>query len=238
MPHAEIGEDRVTIRRIRRTIYEPDGRYAVAYHDRSYRLDELESVWLGVQHFASWEGVAHTFVSFGFEGGDYLAISVESRRREGEAFSPLAGLFKQYGLIYIVGDEREVIGQRALFSSDPIYLYPIKARREQIRAMFLTMLHRANRLAEQPEFYNTLTNNCANNIVRSFNQIAPLHISPYSPRIIFPGYSGRLAYDQGLIDTAEPFENLQARARINDAARAAAQAEDFSERIRAALNRP
>ena len=82
-----------------------------------------------------------------------------------------------------------------------------------------------------------LTNNCTTNIVESFNQIAPTHIDTYSLRIIFPGYSGRVAYDQGLIDTDDSFEQFHARARINELARAAAEAKDFSQRIRAKLQR-
>ena len=232
MPRAEFNGDRITIRNIRNTVYGEDGDYEVQHYDQTFELSELESVWFGVHHFLFWKGVAHTFISFGFKDGNYLAISVESRRREGEGFSSLAGLFKQYGLIYIIGDERDVIGRRSLYGKDPIYLYPIKANRKQMRAMLLLMLRRADRLAKEPEFYNTLTNNCASNIVESFNQIAPIRISTYNPRIIFPGYSGDVAYDQGLIDTDEPFEEFQARAHINEVARAAAEAEDFSQRIR------
>ncbi|MBL7042849.1 MAG: DUF4105 domain-containing protein [Pirellulaceae bacterium] len=237
MPRAVFDGDRVTVRNIRRTIQAASGDCEVQHRDQVYELDELDSVWLGVQHFAAWKGVAHTFVSFGFTDGDYLAISIESRRREGERFSALAGLFKQFGVIYVVGDEQEIIGHRALADEGPLYLFPIHADRQQMRDMLVSMLRRANRLAEQPEFYNTLTNNCTTNILESFNQIAPIHISPYSPRIVFPGYSGDVAYDQGLIAADEPFSECKARAHINEVARAAAASEDFSQRIRAQFGR-
>jgi hypothetical protein len=235
MPQAEFSGDRVTVRNIRKTIHGQGDDYQVQHYDRTYDLNELESVWFGVQYFRSLKTVAHTFISFGFAGGDYLAISVESRRGEGEGFSPLAGFFKQYALIYIAGDEREVIGQRTLGGDDPIYLYPIKADRQQVRAMLLSMLRRANQLSDRPEFYHTLTNNCTTNIVNSFNEIAPIYIWPYSPRIIFNGFSGHVAYDQNLIDTREPFAAFQARAQINTLARTAADADDFSQQIRANL---
>ena len=38
--------------------------------------------------------MAHVIMSFGFEGGDYLAWSIEVRRRSGGEFSPLADLFQ------------------------------------------------------------------------------------------------------------------------------------------------
>ena len=232
MPRAEFRSDTLRIRNIRKTVYRTNDEYEVQHYDQDFDLDELESVWFGVQHFAAWKGLAHTFVSFGFRDGEYLGISVEARRPEGEGFSPVAGLFKQFGLIYVVGSEQDVIGPRAAFREDPIYLYPIKANDEQRRAMLRAMLERANQLAEEPEFYNTLTNNCTTNIVERFNEIAPIRISPYQFDVIFPGYSGDLAYAQGLIETSESFADVKSRAQINEAARAAAVSSDFSRRIR------
>ena len=232
MPKADFDGDCVTVHNIRRTVQATSGDYEVLHRDQTFELGKLESAWLGVQHFAGWKGVAHTFVSFGFKDGDYLAISIESRRCEGDGYSALAGLFKQFGVIYVVGDERTIIGRRALADEGPLYLFPIQADRQQMRDMLVSMLRRANRLAEQPEFYNTLTNNCTTNILESFNQIAFIYISPYSPRIILPGYSGDVAYDQGLIAADRPFSQIKARSHINEVAKATAGSEDFSKRIR------
>jgi len=141
-------------------------------------------------------------------------------------------MYRNYGMIYTMGDELEIIGRRSVESDDPIYLYPIKATPQQMRAMLLDMLTRANQLAERPEFYDTWTNNCTNNIVRHFNKVAPQPIWPYSPDIAFPGYTGQVAYDHGLIASDEPFENIQQRARINELARAVEETEEFSAAIR------
>lgn len=129
-----------------------------------------------------------------------------------------------------------MIGPRAVRGDYPIYLYPIKADAERRRAMLMSMFRRANELAEQPEFYNTLTHNCTTNIINSFNAIAPIHISPYRFDVVFPGYSGDLAHEQGLIETDEPFNDFTSRAKINEAAREAAVAKDFSRQIRAAYS--
>jgi hypothetical protein len=45
-------------------------------------------------------------------------------------------------------------------------------------------------------------------------------------------------YGAGVVDTSLDFEELRRRSRINDAARAAGEAEDFSARIRASLPAP
>jgi hypothetical protein len=103
-------------------------------------------------------------VSFGFSDSQYVAISVEARREPGETYGPLTGMFKQFELIYVVGDERDLIGSRAVHGDYDVYLYPIRTTRERIRTLFLEMLARSNALATKPEFYNTLTNNCTSNV--------------------------------------------------------------------------
>ena len=45
--------------------------------------------------------MAHVIMSFGFDGGDYLAWSIEVRRRKGGEFSPMADLFKSNPLVII-----------------------------------------------------------------------------------------------------------------------------------------
>ena len=228
---AEFDGDQVQLRNVRSTEYNPDGTYDVFYLDRELDLNRVSSVWFGVQQFVSWRGGSHTFVSFGFDDGEYLTISVEARRGEGQQFNPLHGMFKQCGLIYVVGSELDIIGSRAAESEYPIYLYPIRATREQSREMLVTMLRRADGLGDRPEFYHTTVNNCTTNIVDSFNQIAPIRISGFSPRVMFPGYSGGVAYEQGLIASDLPFEEVQKNARINELAREAS-AGNFSQRIR------
>ena len=50
--------------------------------------------------------LAHTMLSFGFEGDEYLAISAEVRTEKNEEYNPLLGLLNQYELTYVVADER------------------------------------------------------------------------------------------------------------------------------------
>ena len=233
MPQAAFDGNKVTIRNLRRTVHGFDGGHVIEHYEQTFDLTKLESVWFGVQHFSQWKSLAHTFVSFGFDDDSFLAISIESRRGEGEGFSPLAGSFRNYGVIYVMGDELEVIGWRSVQSDDPIYLYPIRTTGQQRQAMLRHMLERTNELTKCPEFYNTWTNNCTNNIVSHFNEIAPKYISPYSLRIAFPGYTGRVAYDHELIASDETFESIQRRAFINDYARAAEEPAEFSQAIRA-----
>ena len=228
---AEFSGDNVRVRNVRNAFYRSTTDFDVHWEDRSYDLRQLESVWYVVEPFATWRGPAHTFLSFGFGNGEYVAISVEIRKERGESFSPLSGLLRQYELTYIVGDERDLIGLRANHRHDDVHLYPIRATADAARMLFVSMLERANALAAQPEFYNTLTSTCTSNIVDHVSLITPEPI-PFSYKIVLPAYSDDLAFDLGLIDTNLLREQFRAAFRINDLALEHADSVDFSDAIR------
>lgn len=231
MPEARFEGDLVHVAGIRNAEYSAPDRYTLAYYDRSFDLASITSVWYMVEPFGDRKGPAHTLVSFGFRDGSYLAISVELRREPGEHFSPVKGLLKQYELMYVVADERDVIRLRSNHRRDDVFLYPVRADSAARRRLLVSMLERANHLREHPEFYNTLTNTCTTNIVRHVNEIAPRRI-PLSYKVLLPGYSDRLAYDLGLIDTELPFEEARKRHHINARALRYADDPDFSRLIR------
>ena len=230
LPVAEIDPPLVTVRNIRHFTYETTDRYTPAYYDKTFDLRKLDSAWFFVEPFGK-GGAAHTFVSFGFEDRDFVAISVEIRKEEGESFSVLKGLLRQYEIMYVVGDERDLVKLRTNYRKDPVHLYRIHAEPERIRKVFLSMLRRANHLREHPEFYNTATNTCTTNLVRHVNEITPERV-PFSPAVLLPANSDRLAYELGLISRSLPLEETRRRARINDLAAKYADDPEFSLRIR------
>jgi hypothetical protein len=222
----------VRIRNVRDFDYSGRQTFTARYSDRMYDLSKLTSVWYVLTPFSRrWRGPAHSFVSFGFSDSQFVAISVEARREPGETYDAVKGLFKQFELLYVIGDERDLIGQRAAFNDDPVYLYPIRAKSERIREMFVSMLSRANALRETPEFYNTLTNNCTSNVVSHVNQVAPRTV-PAGIKTILPGYTDEVAHGLGLIETDVPLEETRARYLINDRAKRFLRDPLFSIRIR------
>ena len=231
LPRSTFQGDTVTIHNIRNTIYRSVDDYTPAYYERVFDLKSIESVDFIVVPFQGLAAAAHTFVIFGFDGGQRVAISVEVRREREESYSPLRGMLRQCELIYVIADERDVILSRTRYWRDRVYLYPIRASRENIRNMFISMLHRANRLRTRPEFYNTLTNNCTSNILRHFNHVNERKL-PASLNILFPGYSDRLVYDLGLIDRRLTFDRLQRQSEISEKANRFADDPRFSQRIR------
>ena len=96
--------------------------FTVRYEEREVQLSHLTSLDFYVSYFM--EGpVGHTFVSFIFDNAPPLSISIETRPEVGEGFAPVASMFKQFELIYVVGDERDLVGVRANHRQEPIYLY-------------------------------------------------------------------------------------------------------------------
>jgi hypothetical protein len=175
--------------------------------------------------------LAHTMLSFGFAGDEYVAVSAEIRKEVGESYDPLKGLLGQYELMYVVGDERDLIALRSNYREDDVYLYRTKATPEQAKALFLDVFQRVNKLKNEPEFYHTVTNNCTTNIAQHVNHLSPSRV-PMGLRLLLSGKSDRLAYDLGLIDTTQPFEVAKQQARITEVARANGERADFSQQIR------
>lgn len=226
------GDSLVTIHDMRDFTYTSETDFTERYFEGTYDLDKLESAWFILTPFSTrWRGPAHAFVSFGFSDGEYLAISVEARREVGETYGFVAGLLRKFELAYIVGTERDLVGRRALYDGDDVFLYPVEAPRERVRQLFVEMLKRTNALQEHPEFYNTFLSNCTSNLVAHVNRMIPGRI-PSSLKTILPGYTDEVAHSLGLIDAEGSLEQLRERYRINDLARSARPDDDFSAVIR------
>jgi hypothetical protein len=231
MPYAERTGDHVTIHNIRNFRYQTDDDYVINYYDRTYDLRNVKSLDFVVVPFKDTPSLAHTMLSFGFSDGSYLGVSAEARLEAGEAYSPLQGLLRQYELMYVLADERDLIGRRTRHRHADVYVYPTVATAKQSRAIFVGVLERINELARQPEFYDTLWNNCTTNIVRHVNELRPGAV-PSDARVLLPGFADQLAYDLGLLRTDLPFAQAKRSAHVNRLADRFLDAPDFSQRIR------
>lgn len=208
LPAAEFDGDRVAVRNVRDFAYDAEGRVVrPRYEDRVYSLNDLDSAWYGISHFGKY-GLAHTFLSFEFRDGRYLAVSIEARQEIGESYSPVRGLLRRYELIYVVGDERDIIGLRTHIRKERVYLYPLTIPLCAIRNLFTDLLRVADEIRATPRFYNTVTDNCTVGIIRHAKQISALRRF-FDYRILLPGHSDRLAYELGFIPTDLPLDQLR-----------------------------
>ena len=195
------------------------------YEEREIRLSQLTGLDFYVSYFTDGP-IGHTFLSFIFGDAPPLSISIETRPEVGEGFAPVASLFKQFELIYVVGDERDIVGVRTNYREEDMYLYPILTSPENARRLLLVYIDRINQLADRAEFYHLLSNSCTINIVRYANKVG--RIGRLDIRHLLNGFIDSYIYSAGLVDNTLPFDELRRHSRINEAAEAADDAPDFS----------
>ncbi|QDV71226.1 hypothetical protein Poly24_49600 [Rosistilla carotiformis] len=233
LPYAEIGDEneKVVIHNVRQCRWRSAEDYDVKHSDWKFRWEDVQAVDFIVVPFQDTPALAHTMISFDLGDDRYLALSVEARLEAGESYSPLAGVAQQFDLIYILGDETDLLGLRAEVRRNDIFLYRSRATPEQAAQILRSVLERCNQLRQTPEFYDSLRNSCATNVAD--------HIAPFAPanlmtdwRLMLPGHSDKLAYDLKLIDTSRPFEQVRRDAYVSLKARQHLGSKDFSQRIR------
>jgi len=164
MPYAEFQGDIVTIHNVRNSDYRSRDDADVHYETRAYNIRDLKTVDLFMNYWGD-DRIAHTLLSFGFANGEHIAVSVETRREIGEAYSEWAGFFKQYELIYIWADERDVIRLRTNYRKERVYLYRTTLSAAKAQGLFIDMMKRTNEIYKKPTFYNTIKQNCTNTLV-------------------------------------------------------------------------
>jgi hypothetical protein len=232
LPYADINGDQVTLHNIRNCDYRTETDYKVQSYDKTLDLTKLRSVDFYLVYWGS-PLIAHTMLSFGFEGGDYVCFSIETRKEKGEEYSALKGFFRQFELTYVIADERDLVRLRTNFRGEQVYLYRLATDMATARLVFLDYLKEVNRLKDRPEWYNALTSNCTTNIRG--------HTKPYAKdahfdwRILLNGKIDAMAYERKTLYQGLPFSELKAHSLINDRAKAADNDPAFSKLIREGL---
>jgi hypothetical protein len=232
LPYADITGSQASIHNIRNCDYRSETDFDAHYYDKTFNLDQLRSVDLYLITWGS-PDIAHTMVSFGFVGGDYVCFSIETRKTKGQDYSAVKGLFRQFELTYIIADERDVVRLRTNYrQGEEACLYRLQVTPEQGRKLFLDYLRRANELHERAEWYNAVTDNCTT-AIRA--QRAAADRAPWNWRMLLNGHLDELLYERGAIVTNLPFADLKKQSSINARAKAADRAADFSQQIRRGL---
>jgi hypothetical protein len=235
LPRAIADGDRVTIENIRNNEYRTEFDYTPRYETRTYDLATLRSLDLFLVYWGS-PLIAHTIMSFGFDGDRHLAISIETRKDGAEAYSAVRGFFRQYELIYIVADERDVVRLRTNYRGEEVYLFRLAATPAFTRQVLLDYLITVNGLRDRPQWYNALTHNCTT-AVRG-------HMIPYvkathrSWKILLNGKLDEYLYAIGAVRRDLPLAELRARGQVNARAKAADRDPEFSRRIREGVPAP
>ena len=232
-PYVEIDGDHVVIHNFRNFDYFSKTDFLPRWETKTVHLSNLRTV----DFFTNFWGpklICHTFVSFDFGAEGYVCISIETRPAKGQTYSAIAGLYRQYELYYVIGDERDIVRLRTNFRLEAVYLYHlIPATPQRSRALFLDYVKSANELHERAQWYNELFSNCTTNVRLHVKDIGSAH--PWDWQLLINGFIAERAYEIGAIDTSLPFAELRRLSYIDYRARDADDDPTFSNLIRKGL---
>ena len=229
-----VDGDILTLSGVRNFTWRTTTDYTPVWEDRRYDLSTIVGADMYVVYWAG-PVIAHTIVSFGFADGRHIAFSIEIRKERSVDYSPIAGFFKRYELVFIAADERDLMLLRKAFDED-VRLYRLRLDPASARAFLLEYVERANDLAAHPRFYNTLTTNCTTTI---FQMARALRATlPLDWRIVLNGYLPAYLYRVGAVDTSIPLDALIARAKVSGRIEAGLNEVAFGARLREGVPTP
>lgn len=230
LPWAEIKGDEIVLHNLRNCDYRTETDYTPRWETRTVRLSQLTGVDLFINYWGSpW--MAHPIASFQFADAPPVCFSIETRKEEGESYSAIGGLYRQYELICIAADERDVVRLRTNYrQGEESYLYRTRITPERARERFLEYVNTINSLRSKPRWYNAITTNCTT-AIRSQHPAGER--LPWDWRILVNGKGDEMLYEQhAIVSDGLPFAELRKNALINSAAKSADQSPDFSRLIR------
>jgi hypothetical protein len=219
----------VTLDKVRDFEWRSNSDYTPRWTTRSYDLARLQSVDMIVSVWAR-PSIAHMLISFGFSGDDYVAFSVEIRRDKRQSFSEIGGFFKEFELVVIAADERDIVRLRTNVRREQTHLFRLNLEPEVMRALFLAYVAEANSLVREPRFYHTITGNCTTVLYRMLRRI--VRRLPFSYRVLLSGYMPEYFYDVGYLDQRYPLEELRALGYVSERGRLADASPTYSTDIR------
>jgi len=219
LPTFNIEGNEVTLRNRRDFTWRASRDFDENWDEWSFNIDDLKGVWYVIDHFSKLRGAAHTMVGFEFTENRFLMASFETRREKGERYHPWAGLWNEFELYLIWATERDLLGVRTHVRGDDVFLFPTEVEPHKQRALLEGMMARTNQLAENPEWYNTLTATCTTSITKIVNQVTPGRV-PLTWRALLPGYSAWTAWKRGILTKRGTFRETVAAAAISEKAKA------------------
>ena len=210
-----LSENTALIHNVRDFNYRSTVDFDERYISVKIETDKVKSVDFAVSHWDGLQKIGHTMLSFGFENGNFLALSMETRLPQHTVQGFIPGLYKQYEILPILATEQDLFKLRTNYRKEELFLYRTNISSHlasKILHSILTQLKKGN---ENNKFYNSLSHNCTTSLAPLFYFLNPK--SDGDCRLLLNGDSDQLLYDMKLLkhQRGESFENLKKRRHVN-----------------------
>lgn len=230
LPWAEIEGDRVVLHGIRSCRYRSEGDFDLVHREDVFDISRLVDVDLFHVYWGS-PLIAHTMFSFGFDDGRRVCLSVETRREADEVYDALQGFFRQFEVIYVWGDETDLVRLRTDHRGEEVYRYRLQFPIERLREVFVEYLRMTNELRERPKWYNAIVDNCTTTLIGHAKPILNPD-STFDWRWLANGRLHEVMHERGSIDNSIPLEELRRRGFVNGRVPSEVEGVEYSRRLR------
>jgi len=238
LPSVSVYGDFITMHNVRHATYQSRDDYHVDHYDKTFKLSDLKKIWFLVEPFGPKLPLglraAHTLISFELQDGSFVSVSAEIRKKHGDVFNGLqsiAGIFREFEIMYVVADERDVIQLRTNHRKDDVRLYPLTIDTKTVQNIFLDYVEEINNLYQSPLFFHTILENCTTTIARHLRENG-ITLPRWHYTYILPTTLDYLFYKRGLIDTSLSLEDARKYFYITTRAQEIGDVSDFSQQIR------
>ncbi len=234
LPFVERSEDLLLVKNFRHFTYGSEAIQQI-YEEKVFDLNKLQGTDFVISYWDGYRAISHTFVIFRFSDNQNFAISLEIRKEKGETGHPLRGMFKNYELCYVFGDEKDLLRLRTKVHKEQTFLYPMNLTVEHSKLFLLDIIKTANSLHDDPQFYHSIVRNCTTGMVEHLNTIDDFEI-PLVRKLILNGISDYYAYQLNGIPTDLPFDVLKSSCYVSKIVNRLPLDENFSQRLREEIN--
>ena len=216
-PQFTLEGDTLTIRNLRDFNYRSEQDYDARWRTESYDLSGITGAEFAECHWDGMEAICHTMISFSFADGKHLVVSAETRLPEGVEQNALAGLYKNYGLLYVFGTEEDIYALRTNHRHEDLLLMPMRIKPQGARDMLLHFVRLAQEAEAENTAYNTATNNCSSGVMATFRHLAPGMPLYYDLAPIHNGSISRILFRHGalLSRPGETYDALRKRCYLH-----------------------
>ncbi len=143
----------------------------------------IKDIYFIKQPFPPEQIAAHSLLLMTFEKGGLtdakgneaygLVLSIEAYLKQGQAYNPLTGLDNAFNIVWVLSTWEDYASRSTLLNKNRLIPYKLKNFSMQQKTWLVREAVRQAAVNREGEFYNTVTNNCTNNLIILMNRALP-----------------------------------------------------------------